>query len=70
MKAIRTRSQTRRIVDYLATGKGLTPLVALRRFSCLRLSGRIHELRGQGHDIRTRIVKRGATHVAEYRLAH
>ena len=70
MKAIRTRSQTRKIVDYLATGKGLTPLTALRRFGTLRLSGRILELRDQGHDIVTKMVTRRGARVAEYRLVH
>lgn len=62
------RSQSARIIDYLATGRPLTPLVALRRFSTLRLGARILELKRQGHPITSRLVKRGEAHVAEYRL--
>lgn len=62
------RSQADRIIDYLATGRPLTPIVALRRFSTLRLGARILELKRQGHPITSRLVKRGDAHVAEYRL--
>lgn len=62
------RSQSDRIIDHLATGRPLTPLVALRRFSCFRLGARVYELKRQGHRITSRLVKRGDAHVAEYRL--
>lgn len=62
------RSQADRIIDYLATGRPLTPIVALRRFSTLRLGARILELKRQGHPITSRLVKRGEARVAEYRL--
>lgn len=62
------RSQCQRIIDYLATGAGLTPLVALHRFGTLRLSGRILELRQRGHHIRSTMVERHGARVAEYRL--
>ena len=62
------RSQGQKIIDYLATGRGLTPLVALQRFSCFRLGARILELKRQGHPITSRLVKRGETYVALYRL--
>ena len=38
-------SQTKRITNYLKKGKSLTALSALRLFNCLRLSGRILEIR-------------------------
>lgn len=62
------RAQNDRILDYLATGHRLTPLQALRRFGCLRLGARIYDLRGQGHSIESRLVRRGGARVAEYRL--
>ena len=62
------RSQSDRIIDYLATGRPLTPIVALRRFGTFRLGARVHELKQQGHRIESRLVKRGDAHVAEYRL--
>lgn len=64
----RKRSQCQRIIDYLATGAGLTPLTALHRFGTLRLSGRILELRQRGHRINSTIVERRGARVAEYRL--
>lgn len=49
-------SQEKQILKYLKTHKkGITPLDALRLFGCMRLSGRIFNLREEGHDIRTEI---------------
>lgn len=64
-----TRTQAQKIVDYLATGRGLTPLAALRKFGTLRLGARVYDLRRQGHDIESRRVKRNGATVAEYRLS-
>ena len=62
------RAQSARIIDYLATGKPVTPLLALRRWGVFRLSGRIYDLREDGHKIRTdRVTRRGKT-FASYRL--
>jgi hypothetical protein len=67
-KPLQARTQSARIIDYLATGKPLTPLLALRRWGVFRLSGRIFELREDGHDIRTeRVTRRGKT-FASYTL--
>ena len=38
-------SQNDEILAYLLRGKKLTPLKALRKFGCLRLSARIYDLR-------------------------
>ena len=64
----RRRSQADRILCYLSTGKPITPLMALARFRCQRLAARIENLRDAGHNIKTTLVKRGDTRVAEYRL--
>ena len=40
-----TESQTKQIADHLRRGKRITSLDALRLFGCLRLSGRIYDLR-------------------------
>lgn len=61
--------QNERILSYLQTGKRLTPLIALRRFGCLRLSGRIYELRALGHQIKSELVRRGGKWVSEYWLS-
>lgn len=56
MKALKEGSQNARILGHLAHGRNLTPLSALRLFDCLRLGGRIHELRGRGHKIKSEMV--------------
>jgi len=63
------RSQEDNVLDYLRTGREIDPMSALRMFGCLRLAGRILELRQQGHDIRTRSVQVGRKRWAAYRLA-
>lgn len=62
------RTQNARILDFMATGRPITPMVALRRFNSLRLGARIYDLKRQGHNITSRMVRRGDTKVAEYRL--
>lgn len=62
------RSHEQKIIDYLATGRGLTPLQALRKFGCLRLGARVYDLKRGGHRIESKLVKRGDARVAEYRL--
>ena len=51
-----SESQRKLILDYLLTGLPLTPLDALIHFKCLRLSGRIEELRKEGYPIKTKLV--------------
>ena len=63
------QSQNVSILRYLKTGKGITSLTALHMFNCLRLSGRIYELRQQGQEIVTSMVKIRGKHVAAYWLA-
>jgi hypothetical protein len=53
MHPLKPNSQASLILAYLARGQTLTPLSALRLFDCLRLSGRILELRQRGWDIKT-----------------
>lgn len=57
------------ILAYLRQGNSLTPLEALNKFGCFRLGARIWELKHQGYDIRSELV-RGDTgkHFARYRL--
>lgn len=44
-------TQNRQILQWLQDGHALTPLEALRKFGCLRLSARIKELRDLGRDL-------------------
>jgi len=53
------KSQRAAIARHLRAGKSLTALDALERFSTLRLSGRIFELRQQGMKILSYPLKVG-----------
>lgn len=62
-------SQKTQILSYLKTGKSVTQLDAIARFGCLRLGGRIFELRKAGHAIETeRFTTPNGSVVARYRL--
>tara|TARA_Y100000361_G_scaffold149134_1_gene162947 strand:+ start:607 stop:801 length:195 start_codon:yes stop_codon:yes gene_type:complete len=61
-------SQNNQILEYLKSGKKLTPLTALKKFGCFRLSARILDLRQEGHAIVTENVTRKGKTFAEYSL--
>ena len=61
-------TQNQRILEYLKSGKKLTPLVALEKFGCFRLSARIFNLREEGHAIITENVTRKGKTFAEYSM--
>jgi len=62
-------SQRKAILKFLSDGHTLTALQALQKFGCLRLAGRINELRAGGLNIKTEIVATSTgKHVARYRL--
>jgi hypothetical protein len=44
-------SQEQQILEYLRTGKSITPIDALKMFGCFRLGARIWDLRHKGHRI-------------------
>lgn len=67
-------SQTYRIWRHLRLVGSITPLQALRRYGCMRLSARILDLRRMGEMIKTDIVAvkcRGGkvAHVARYSMS-
>lgn len=61
-------SQATRILAHLKAGKKLTPLQALNKFGTLRLGARVLELRQAGYQIKTRLVRKGRSRVAEYSI--
>lgn len=62
-------SQSEAILSYLKTGKTLTQLEALYMFNCMRLSGRIYDLRNKGWPIHKELIKtETGKRVAEYSL--
>lgn len=62
-------TQNQKILKHLQKGKKITPLQALRMFGCLRLSGRIYDLKKQGHKIKTDIIAVNKKHVGQYSLS-
>lgn len=56
-KRLTPGTQNYRIQRYLARGRTLTPLQALRLFGALRLGGRIHELKRYHYRIKRRMVE-------------
>ena len=64
-----TNSQCEAIAKHLRSGRAITALEALSKFGCLRLSGRIYELKQRGEPIEKTMVKRGEKIVASYYLA-
>jgi len=48
-------SQSDQILSYMKKNrkKGITPIEALSKFGCFRLAARIHELREDGHAIKS-----------------
>lgn len=67
-------TQNDNILHHMKTHKrGITPIVALERYGCLRLSARISDLRRMGYRIKSEIVpvrnRNGEVcHVAQYTL--
>ena len=59
-------TQKKQILEYLKEGNKLTPILALKRFGCFRLSARIYELRREGYPIKSNLVKKGKKHVSCY----
>ncbi len=50
-------SQNSLILNHMKYVGGITPLLALNTFGCLRLSARIWDLRKEGHNIRMEMIK-------------
>jgi hypothetical protein len=61
-----TMSQSEQILTALKKGDRITPMDALTRFQCFRLSARILELKDDGHQIDKTTVKKGKKSYAEY----
>ena len=61
-------NQTERILNHLKQGREITPLEALYNYGVFRLGARIWELREQGYQIKSTIIKKGKKHFASYKL--
>ena len=61
-------TQAQRILSHLKRGNKLTPKGAASRFDCMRLAARVADLRDEGHDIKTTLIKRNGKQYASYSL--
>ena len=62
-----TDSQCTQILHDLIAGKRITPIDALEKYGCFRLSARIKDLRKDGWVIKTEIVRtRSRKRMAQY----
>jgi len=66
---MKKKSANQRLKDWVLAGKSITPLQALNKFGILRHSARILDMRNEGVDITTTIVKRNGKQFAKYQLA-
>jgi hypothetical protein len=65
---MKTETQNGLIKIWLLNGYTITQLDALKMFGCFRLSARISDLKDQGFDIVTKMVKVNDKRVAQYCL--
>jgi hypothetical protein len=57
MKENSNPSQEKMILEHLQDGYSISPIEALNDYGCFRLGARIHQLRLQGYNIKTRIAE-------------
>jgi hypothetical protein len=61
-------SQTLALQRYLAKGRSITPMDALKLFGCFRLGARIYDLKRSGWKIAKSTVERNGKRFAQYRM--
>ena len=59
-------SQNSKILAHLKEGKSITPIGALNKFGCFRLSGRIYDLKKEGYNICCKMITKQGKHFASY----
>ena len=61
-------TQTEQILNHLKRGKSITPIQALNRFGCLRLSARIWEIKESGVEVKSKLESKNGKTYAKYFL--
>lgn len=61
-------TQTSLVLKHMQERGSITPLLALRKFGCMRLASRIDDLKRAGHHINSVMVRRGGKRFAAYSL--
>lgn len=62
------KSQNEEILAWLRKGNKIDPLLALEKFGCFRLGGRIFDLKQAGNKIVTVMVTKNGKRYASYSL--
>lgn len=63
------QTKKQKLLQYLQTHRGITGQDALFKLGLYRLSGEIHQLRKEGHNIKTEMMERSdGTRFARYYL--
>ena len=62
------KSQTDQILKHMQEGYGITPITALNNYGCFRLAAVIFNLKREGHNIRTTIIRENNKKLARYKL--
>jgi len=65
---LKGESQTEQILEHLQQFKSITPQDALKKFGCMRLASRIHELREDGFTITKKMEEKNGRSFARYFL--
>jgi len=65
---MKTESQNTAILRHLKSGKGISPMLALKLFGCFRLGARIYDLKKRGFDIKSEMVSHAGKRFALYRM--
>ena len=61
-------SQQENILNYLRQGNKITPIEALNKFGCFRLSAVIFDIKADGVAVHTEMVEKNGKSFAEYSL--
>ena len=61
-------TQTAWLLAHLRTRKHITPISALTQGGIMRLAARINDLRNEGHESRTKMLRRNGKRFASYHL--
>lgn len=65
-KSRSSHTQRNAILAHLQSGRPITPVEALSQYGCFRLAAVVHELRREGHAIRTDTRTHNGKRFAEY----
>ena len=64
----REESQSGRILKHMQEGYGITPITALNKYGCFRLAAVVFDLKREGHNIETTIIRENEKKFARYKL--